>query len=175
MAAKQLLEQYNTAAYGLSSSDPLPSLQDILLPQSDFWSQNATNTDSGIAWKMKEEIIQASLLIQQCEEEIQMLKSDMIETVRYLYNRITCITNKIQELESPGDPYLSGVKCVLQRLKQDNEVQHHRATNMFSKFVTLPTTVTMECIIDSSAISEQSDDDDSDIESESSDSEVETL
>ena len=92
-----------------------------------------------------------------------------------LYNRITCITNKIQELESPGDPYLSGVKCVLQRLKQDTEVQHHRATNMFSKFVTLQTTVTMECIIDSSAISEQSDDDDSDIESESSDSEVETL
>ena len=31
-----------------------------------------------------------------------MLKSDMIAAVQYLYDRLTCITTKLQEFESPG-------------------------------------------------------------------------
>ena len=179
--ARQLLEKYNAAAYELCSGDPLPSLQDVLSLDSDFWAYNSnTKSESSIAWKTKQEIIRTSLMLQRCEEEMEILQSDMLATVKYWFDRIKCISDKLQDLEfSPDSIYIKGMKCVLKRLKTDAELQHHRAKTMFSQFVELPSTVmtSTENVVgvDVDNIESDSESEDSDTESEESDKEPEYL
>lgn len=138
--AKMLWQEYTTTAYGLGSSEHLPELEDVLKPQSNFWSedQSGTSTTSCIPWKSKEELINAYILVKRCEEELKMLKSDMQETVQYWFQVVANITEKLQELTSPADSFTHGLKCKLLCLKEHAELQYHRTRSTFSKYVPLP-------------------------------------
>ena len=123
--ARHLLEEYNAAACELSSSDPAASLQEVLSLKSDFWVQGSPFVpELSIPRKTREEIILASLTMKQSEEELQILKSDMICTVQYWFHRIETIVNKLKALEqSPDTLYIRGVKNMFRKMKTDAELQ----------------------------------------------------
>ena len=70
-----------------------------------------------------------------------MLTSNMFATVKYWHDRVTCIAinYKLQEMD-PKDQYKKGVRCVLQHLKLDAELQHtgSRALEMFARVIYVP-------------------------------------
>ena len=96
-----LLEDYNAAAYELQSEEPTVSLADVLSLYSDFWTHdshsNCTSAED-IPWKVKEEICQVFLMIQRSNEELVMLKADMLSTIAYWFKRRTSIASKLDEL-----------------------------------------------------------------------------
>ena len=168
-AAKKLFQEYSTAAYGLNSVEPLPSFGDILQPQADFWVQHKRKTvDGRIPWKTREDIIQAFLIGQTCEEEMIMLKSDMLETITYWSNRIKIIAIELTALEPQSGIYQRGVTSVLHCLKRNAECQHQRAVDVFSKLIDIPST--MACSPSPSSFITDSDSD-TDPDSDSNDSE----
>ena len=169
-AAKRLLHQYAAAAYELSTTDPLPSLQEVLSLESDYWLQkrHVGGTDS-IPWKTKQEIIQSHLMIKRCEVEVALLTLDMLATVTYWQDHILSINFKLKEIGSPKDKYEEGLRSLLQRCKLVAELQHHRAANSFSRFIHVPT----EVMLDSSFLeddfefdSDSSEDSDTDTDTE---------
>lgn len=167
-AAQRLLEEYNAAASELSSSEPVLSLQDVLPLQSEFWRQNPSITsNSDVPWKTKEEIIQSYLTIKRCEEELKLLTSEMQATVQYWFDRVVCISTKLEQMNCPNQ-YERGVKCVLLQLKRDAEIQHQCAANTFSKLIHVPSDIMSKEHINSSSDTE----DDSETESEDTDSDM---
>ena len=97
-----LLEDYNAATYELQSEEPAVSLADVLSLSSDFWMHNSHSNctaDPGIPWKVKEEISQAFLMIQRSNEELVMLKADMLSTIAYWFERGTSIVSILDELK----------------------------------------------------------------------------
>ena len=72
---------------------------------------------------------------------------------------------------SPKDSFTRGIKCKLLCLKEHAELQYHRATSAFSKYVPLPPSLILN-IPYSRRISELCEDD-SDTESETDDSDIE--
>ncbi len=80
---RKLLQNHNAALHQLKSLDPVPVLEEVLKPQSDFWSQDDISSELAVSWKLKEEIIQAFLLIKRCKKEMAMLKSEMFETIQF--------------------------------------------------------------------------------------------
>ena len=59
-------------------------------------------------------------MLQRCEEEMEILQSDMLATEKYWFDRIKCIS---QDLEfSLYSIYIKGMKCVLKRLKTDSTI-----------------------------------------------------
>ena len=167
--ARHLLEEYNAAACKLSPSDPAASLQEVLSLKSDFWVQGSPSVpESSIPWKTREEIIQTSLTMKRSEEELQILKSDMICTVQYWFHRIETIVNKLKALEySPDTLYIRGAKNMLRKMKTDAELQCQKATSLFSVFVAIPSDVTIEGLV--SSIEADESDSESDTEEEDSD------
>ena len=153
--ARHLLEEYNAAACEFSPSDPAATLQEVLSLKSDFWVQGSPSVpESSILWKTREEtreeIIQASLTMKQSEEELQILKSDMICTVQFWFHRIETIANKLKALEhSPDTLYIRGVKNMLRKMKTDAELQCQKATSLFSVFVAIPSDATIEGLVSS--------------------------
>ena len=92
--ARSLLEDYNATSSELSPGDPLPSLQDVLSLKSDFWVQDYSSVpEEIIPWRTRVEIIQSYLMMKPSEEELTMLKSDMICTVSYWFHGIESIVN----------------------------------------------------------------------------------
>ncbi len=166
---KKLWQEYTTATFGLDSNEDLPDFKDILKPSSEFWSREQSEpcTLSNIPWKVKVEIINAFLLTKRCEEEIQMLKSDMQETVLYWFQVVSNVSVKLEELHSLNDPFTRGTKCKLLQLKEHASLQYHQATRIFSAHIPLLVSPSIP-----SSISELCEDD-SDTESESDISDIE--
>ena len=169
--ARHLLEEYNAAACELSPSDPAASLQEVLSLKSEFWVQGSPSVpESSIPWKTREEIIQASLTMKRSEEELQILKSDMI----CWFHRIETIANKLKALEhSPDTLYIRGAKNMLRKMKTDAELQCQKATSLFSVFVAIPSDVTIEGLV--SSIEADESDSESDTEEEDSDYDHDTF
>ena len=169
--ARHILEEYNAAACELSPSDPAASLQEVLSLKSEFWVQGSPSVpESSIPWKTREEIIQASLTMKRSEEELQILKSDMICTVHYWFHRIETIANKLKALEhSPDTLYIRGAKNMLRKMKTDAELQCQKATSLFSVFVAIPSDVTIEGLVSSIEADESDSESEYDTEEEDSD------
>ncbi len=53
--SEKLFAKYCSAMYGLNSKEPQPSLQDVLQPQSEFWTKTTLDNipDAKIPWKTK--------------------------------------------------------------------------------------------------------------------------
>ncbi len=113
-------------------------LQDVLHPQADFWKLNPSiESNSCVSWQAKQEIAQ-SYLTKRCEEELELLKSDMCATIQYWSDRVTRVSTKLEEIICSGSQYERGVRCVLLHLKMDAERQHQRATSAFTKMIPIP-------------------------------------
>lgn len=139
-------------------------LQDVLHPQADFWKLNPSiESNSCVSWQAKQEIAQ-SYLTKRCEEELELLKSDMCATIQYWSDRVTRVSTKLEEIICSGSQYERGVRCVLLHLKMDAECQHQRAASAFTKMIPIPGRVESTS---SGAL------DDSDTESEDTDTELE--
>ena len=111
---------------------------------------------------------QAFLLVQRCEEEMIMLKSDMFETITYWSNRIKIIAIELTALEPQSGIYQRGMTSVLHCVKRNAECQHQRAVDVFSKLIDIPSIVA--CSPSPSSFITDSDSD-TDPDSDSSDSE----
>lgn len=172
-AAKRLLDEYDAAAYEMDMSKPLPSLQEVLSLESEFWmSRRHVNTSDSIPWKTKEELVQTYLLIKRCEEEESMLTADMISTLKYWKNHVNSVNLRLDEIGDPKTQYEHGLRCILQRSLLLAEFQHHRAVNAFSRFIQVPDEVLLKSTklndnleVDSDS-SDESDESDSDSDSE---------
>ena len=102
-------------------------------------SHSNCTADPGIPWKVKEEISQAFIMIQQSNEELVMLKADMLSTIAYWFERRTSIASKLDELKCLREnPYLRGAKCLLNRMVLEAELHYRKAAAMFSQFIELP-------------------------------------
>ena len=169
-AAKRLLDEYVAAAYEIDKSKPLPSVQEVLSLNSDFWmSRHHVSTSDSIPWKTKEELVQTYLLIKRCEEEKSMLTADMISTLKYWQNHVNSVTSRLEGIGDQKTQYEHGLQCVLQRSLLLAEFQHHRAANTFSRFIQVPNEVLLKStkLSDNTEIdSDSSDESDSDSDSE---------
>ncbi len=143
--ARRLLEDYNAASSELSPGDPLPSLQDVLSLKSDFWVQDYPSVpEERVPWRTREEIIQSYLTMKRSEEELTILKSDMICTISYWFHRIQSIVNQLKTQEHCQSSYIRGASSILRRMKMNSELQCHKAIAMFSRFIVIPHDITIE-------------------------------
>lgn len=156
---KTLLEDYNSALFELQTGDLPVSMSEILSLSSDFWADHLTSnqTDSQqIPLKAKEEITQAYFMIQRSDEEITLLRADMLATIKYWSRRRAIITDKLVQLatgSSSENLYLRGSKCLLQRLRWDAELHQVRATAMFSQCIDLPDTIILDSNVTHDSVS----------------------
>ena len=162
---RNLLDRYNSATAELCSSDPTPSMSEVLSLNSEFWTGH-TNLDmkgDNIPRQVKDELIQAYHMKKRSGEELELLKSDMTCTVEYWFHRVTVIAAHIDKLSDSQ----RGMKCVLQRLKWESELNLTRAVTMFSSYIELPVTVATTLTADANDDSDSEDEfitDDSDFE-----------
>ena len=117
-------------AYELNSSEPHPSFQDILQPESEFWTKTqAKKSDAKIPWKTKEDVVQAFLPNKKCKEEINMLKADMLEVIQYWMKRTQNIMQEITKVEGQrSDIFERGMKSIL------NKLLHEASCSQIFKF-----------------------------------------
>ena len=81
--------------------------------------------------------MQSYLLIKRYKEEVTLLTSDMLATLKYWRDQVISVGIAHQEVSQVSRCDV-GLRCLLQRLKLDAKVQHHRAANAFSKCVQIP-------------------------------------
>lgn len=166
------MQEYCSAAYELNSTEPQPLLQEILLPQSEFWMKNSVKTtNSSIPWKTREDIVQAFILKKRCEEEMDMLRSDMVETIGYWFNDIQSITKELAKFECPTNIFHRGLRSILLQMKQKAQLKHSQAVAKLSKLCEIPSTICNTISASSDEIDYDTDSDtDVDIVSDDSDS-----
>ncbi len=143
--AQRLLEEYNEATCELSCADPPASLQDVLSLKSDFWVQVYPSVSNpSVPWKTREEIIPAFLTMKRSQEELALLQSDMICTVKYWHPRIQNLVEQLKAQEHSEDQYMRGTNSMLRKMKRGAELQCQKAISMFSAFVMIPSDVSVQ-------------------------------
>lgn len=161
---KGLLADFNYCVCELQSGHDSPVLlSEVLSLNSEFWVKQASSRvgSEQIPWKVKQEVVQAYLMMKRSGEEMQLLKADMTSTLQYWLLRRLIITSKLNELDSvQEDLYLRGVKCLLEQLRWEAELHHHRATVLFSECIELPPDIlSLNSNITRTEVSDETDDD----------------
>lgn len=164
--AKNLLMEYNSTCVEISDSTPLVTIEDALSPTSSFWefSQKRQQQCKDVPWNTQKDIIQATLLMKRCDEELELLPQEMRNVLQYWESYKCIISKRITELQNSNDcntRFTSGSVCLLKKLLWEVEFSHSKAATAFSGTVTALTLV-------NSTDSEWSPFDDSDLESSES-------
>lgn len=158
--AKELLEEYNATCMQISERYCPTVISDVLQTDSNFWqsvSNSEDNLTKDIPWDTQRDIIQAFLLMKRSEEELKLLTDDMQNVLTYWSNRIVSLTATVEELNNHTDQFSIGAKSSLKQLLWEATLQHSRASDIFEHMVK----------------EETSSYDDSDLDSETSDSDSE--
>ncbi len=133
--ALQLQKKQSALRSSSQSIARLRILQDVLQPQSEFWTKTTQDNipDAKVPWKTKEDIVQAFLLNKKCKEEMDMLRADMLETIPYWMKRTENITNELSNFEGPKiDIFGRGMKSILNQLLCEAKLRHSQAVAKFS-------------------------------------------
>lgn len=123
-----LLEEYNATCSQLGVSHY--SFQDVVSPDSDFWSVPTTTEDS-IPWSLKRNISQAFLLLKRTEEELCLLKEEMQHVLHYWEVQKDKITAALV-VYSDNDGSNRGARALLHKLLWEAELNLARASATFS-------------------------------------------
>ena len=83
-------------------------------------------------------MMQALVMVRRSEEELLLLRDDMLATIKYWFDQVTSITNMLGQLYYE-DLYTRGAKCLLEHLKWEAELHYHRTTVAFSPLTDLST------------------------------------
>ena len=81
--AKQLLEEYNAICSEISPSFSHLLLTDILSTDSEIWQQQLSGASLSVPLNIKKDITDAYILIQRCDEELQLIKTEMSNALDY--------------------------------------------------------------------------------------------
>ena len=93
-----VLENYNAASRELQHSSPPVALSEVLSLSSVFWGNHRSRNSQQIPQKMKDEMMQALLMVRRSEEELLLLRDDMLATIKYWFDQVTTITNMLGQL-----------------------------------------------------------------------------
>lgn len=162
---RQFLEEYNAICCEVHEEFSPVALSEVISISSDFWGPSSCLSDSTVPWKLKKDIIQAYLVMQRSEEEMDLLKLDMQATIYYWYNRFQCISRKIKEIDSldAENSFLRGAKCCLLRLQWKAHLYHSKALIAFSDIIEVSNEQHQLSLVDTNISSdEESDDSDND-------------
>lgn len=90
-----VLEEYNAASRELQHGDPPVAISEVLSLSSVFWSNHRSHKSDSkqIPQKVKDEMMQALLMVRRSEEELLLLRDDMLATIKYWFDHVTSITN----------------------------------------------------------------------------------
>lgn len=141
--AKELLMEYNETSSQLDicrEHSPL-QLQEVLPINSELWQSSPLPecmTSRSVPWHSKREIIQAFLLKQRCEEELQLLEDAMRNVLEYWSNRIAAITGEIEQLQENDDglaQFNIGAINSLKHLLWESELQISKAVASFRNII----------------------------------------
>ena len=135
--AKQLLEEYNTISseiYPLFS--PL-QLSDILSPDSEMWQKPRSGATSNVPPSLKKDITDAYLMKKRCDEELQLLTTEMHNALDYWRRSAECIKDNIEALRSNSDSdmYSRGLISLLQKRLWVIELTSSKAQVVFSNII----------------------------------------
>ena len=167
-----VLEDYNAASRELQHSSPPVALSEVLSLSSVFWGNHRSckGDSQQIPQKVKDEMMQALLMVRRSEEELLLLRDDMLATIKYWFDQVTSITNMLGQLYHE-DLYTRGAKCLLEHLKWEAELHYHRTTVAFSPLTNLSTGPRLKSTTTSEVSSDESDSDSENIlDSDDSDS-----
>ncbi len=115
-------------------------------------------SNPSVPWKTREEIIQAFLTMKRSQEELALLQSDMICTVKYWHPRIQNLVEQLKAQEHSEDQYIRGTNSMLRKMKRDAELLLMVKTiSMFLAFVMIPSDVSVQA--KSTIETDESDDD----------------
>lgn len=124
--AKKLLQEYNTAASAVNDAHIPINVEEALLPDSDFWQTVAIPSSSVLSWSTKKDITSAYLLKKRCEEELCLLKEEMLNVLVYCRQFKELLNNLIDNTRSNEDQYSKGLASLL--LKKLEDVRHYHST-----------------------------------------------
>ncbi len=115
-------------------------------------------SNPSVPWKTREEIIQAFLTMKRSQEELALLQSDMICTVKYWHPRIQNLVEQLKAQEYSEDQYIRGTNSMLRKWKRDAELQCQKAISLFSAFVMISSDISVRAT-ESTIETDESDDD----------------
>lgn len=83
-----------------------PALEEVMNATSNFWmSYNGTSQNSRITILDKRKIIQNYLMMVRGEEEMKMIKEDVLNSKCFFRGKIKLVSEKYYQLQQSGDSY----------------------------------------------------------------------
>ena len=137
------MDQYNDVSSQLNVACVATPLQEVLLPDSTFWTAATSSVSSnicGVSCSVKKDIIQAFLYSERSREEMEMLKNDMLSLITYWKERIQILSQTTTRTPS-SDMFSRGVDCLLKKSKLQAEMILSKATHTFKGIIELQSDV----------------------------------
>ena len=130
--AKKLLQEYNAAASVVKEAHIPICVEEVLLPDSDFW-QPAVPSSSPLSWNTQKDITSAYLLKKRCDEELCLLQEEMQNVLLYCRQFEELLNNLIDNTQSNEDQYSRGLASLFLKKLKDVRLYHSAAEATFVK------------------------------------------
>uniref|UniRef100_A0A1X7UAW0 CxC1-like cysteine cluster associated with KDZ transposases domain-containing protein n=1 Tax=Amphimedon queenslandica TaxID=400682 RepID=A0A1X7UAW0_AMPQE len=125
LSLKRLLEKHKLYKY-----------EDIINPNSDFWEPVDVMNVSAEVYKMRRSAIHNYLLLQRSEEELELLKQDMLNTLQYFKHKLELIKeNQVTIMSEPQTLYNSGLSCLLLKYEHKILLLYNKSKEAFAPIV----------------------------------------
>ncbi len=142
---RKLLNDYNTTLGLTDGESRQVTLQEVLSPDSEFWSSQtlllpvseSMSSHSSISWEKKKEMTQAYLLIKRSNEELCLLSEEKQNTIDYWTEMKDSIEHCLVACaKQPQTLYSEGSIALLKKLLFEVEYSRSNALSLISTFQT---------------------------------------
>jgi len=139
---QEFLDQYNDVSCQLSVTHIAVALQEVLPPDSMFWTANTITLSDlgvyGVSHGIKNNIMQIS---ERSGEEMEMLSNDMLSPLTYWKRRIQILSQATAQTTLTSDMYCRRMRCLLEKSKWHAEIVMTKAIDTFEGIIELPSDI----------------------------------
>ena len=139
---KQQLENYNITSSEICDSFLAVVISDVLDPLSEFWTKSAPQDSPDVVpWNVRKDIVQASLMVSRCTEEICMLQGEIQSVVAYWKDRRDGIIKCLEHCHlnpNQSSEYAIGLASSLKQTLLESELAFSKVRSAYAVMTSSP-------------------------------------